>query len=73
MKVSVKSVLKTSDLQLECLEDQRIVFRAGNMLCVREIDRGDCQFITLQKHIDHLYNFKVSANRKGVFVAEKHG
>lgn len=43
------------------------------MLCVREIDRGECQFIPLQKHIDELYNFKVSANRKAIFVAEKHG
>ena len=73
MKVTVKSVLKSSDEGFECFEDQRIAFRAGNMLCIKEIDRGDGFFIPLQKQIDRLYCFKVASNRKSIFVAEKHG
>jgi hypothetical protein len=73
MKVSVKSVLKSSDHEFECFEDQRVIFRAGNMLCMREIERGEGKFIALQSHIDRLYSFKVATNRKTIFVAERHG
>ena len=73
MKVGIKSVLRSSSAGFECFEEQQILFRAGNQLCIREIGRGECQFISLQRHIDALYDYKVANNRKGVFTAEKHG
>jgi|JI10StandDraft_1071094.scaffolds.fasta_scaffold1268166_1 hypothetical protein len=70
MKVSIKSVIKSSFPSFECFEDQQAIFRVGNTICIKEIGKAECQFICLNKHMDKLFGFRAMTNRKGVFTAE---
>lgn len=71
MKVTIKSVIKTSYSQFECFEDQQIIFRAGNSLAIKEIGRPDAEFIPLSYSMQTLLDFKPMTNKRGVFTAEK--
>jgi len=71
MKLSIKSVIKTSYPHFECFEDQQILFRAGNTLCLKTIGKPDADFISLDRNLHKLYAYKPFTNRKGVFTAEK--
>lgn len=73
MKVSLHSVIKTSETHFECFEDQQIIFRAGNTLCIRELGKAESEFIPLSRHIDRLYAFRATNSRKGAFTAERNG
>jgi hypothetical protein len=41
MKLKIKSVLKSTHSEFECFEDQQIIFRSGNTLCIKEIGKPD--------------------------------
>lgn len=72
MRVKVKSILKSSDCSFECFEEQQVMFRCGNMLCVREAGKPDCEaVIFLSKQLQHLFSFKPATNKKGVYTAER--
>ena len=71
MKVKIKSVLKTAYHDVECFDEQQIVTRSGNTLCIKEIAKNECEFVCLNSELRHLYSFKPSTNRKGIFTAEK--
>ena len=73
MKVTIKSVIRSSHSDFECFEDQQVIFRVGNTLCIKEIGKADSEFICLNKHMDKMLTFKPMTNRKGVFTAEKIG
>jgi hypothetical protein len=64
-------VLKSSSSEFECFEDQQIVFRAGNTLCVKEVGRNECQFICLHSELQQLYAFKPANSKKAIFTAER--
>ena len=73
MKVTIKSVIKTSSSEFECFEDQQILMRVGNTLCIKEMGKSESEFICLNRHMDKLLTFRASSNKKAVFTAEKIG
>jgi uncharacterized protein YjaG (DUF416 family) len=73
MKVTIRSVIRTAYTQFECFEDQQIIFRAGRTLCIKEIGKSEADFICLSKHMDKLFTFAATTNKKGAFTAEKVG
>lgn len=40
MKVKIKSVLKTTHHEVESFDDQQIMTRSGNTLCIKEIGKN---------------------------------
>ncbi len=69
MKLAVKSVIRSTEPHFECFDDQQVLFRAGNNLCLKTMSKADSDFIFLDKNINKLYTFKPYTNRKGVFTA----
>lgn len=68
MKLKIKSVLKTSDKKIDCFDEQQIIIKLGNTLCIKEIGKNEAEFICLTPQLTYLYDFKPSTNRKGVFT-----
>lgn len=69
MKLSIKSVIRSSYSHFECFDDNQILFRAGNTLCLKTIAKPDSDFIYLDKNISKLYTYKPFTNKKGIFTA----
>jgi hypothetical protein len=69
MKLAIKSVIRTTYDQFECFEDQQLLYRAGNTLCLKTINKFDSEFICLDKNITKLFTYKPFTNKKGVFAA----
>ena len=71
MKVKIKSVLKSSLCKYKWMEENQLVYQAGNNLCIGEISKPASDFINLDPNNSHLYNFAVSPNSHLLFTAER--
>ena len=69
MKLSIKSVIRSSYPHFQCFDDQQLLFRAGNTLSIKTLGKPDSDFIFLDKNMHKLYAYKPFTNKKGVFTA----
>ena len=71
MKVKIKSVLKSSLSKFKWMEESQLLYQAGNNLCIGEISKPACEFISLDPNNSHLYDFTANCRHNFIFSAEK--